>query len=164
MGKLSRTKGAKFEREIAAYFNDHLEDILEEKVKRNLDQYQAKGLHDLTLPGVMIECKRQKSVRDGDVKKWWTETLDQVEGQEAMPVLIYRADAQTAKAVVPGAVIMSLALANSYQVEQTEGFEVYRLSPAVMDMHLTMELGTFVAWYRAQFTVIGEPDDRPLLN
>ena len=58
----SRNKGAAFERHICNFLNDLLEKRgLDRSVKRNLDQYQTKGLADLYFENFAIECKRYKN-------------------------------------------------------------------------------------------------------
>ena len=61
----SRNKGAAFERDIVKRLNIFFEaQGIDVRCKRNLDQYQAKNLCDITIPGYAIECKAYK---DG----WW---------------------------------------------------------------------------------------------
>jgi Holliday junction resolvase len=99
MGAKSRNKGAAFEREVAGLLDLHLG----WKVKRNLEQYQVKGLGDLNgKPGVMIECKRYATATDAQIGMWWAESLEQAKTlPETAPVLIFKADRQPIKAVVP---------------------------------------------------------------
>ena len=49
----SRNKGASFERKICKLIKDNLNI----DAKRNLDQYQSKGMADIIIPGRSIECK-----------------------------------------------------------------------------------------------------------
>ncbi len=57
MSKLSRDKGATFEREIA----NELSALLGRKVKRNIGQARDGG-DDITLPPYRIECKRRDRI------------------------------------------------------------------------------------------------------
>ena len=107
MGKInSRNKGASFERDIANKINDFLEQNCDRfpkfkdipKVKRNLDQYQEKGLGDLELPNHIIECKRYAS---GTWYKedWWQQVCDSC-GND-IPVLIWKYNHQPIRVCVP---------------------------------------------------------------
>lgn len=58
MAKISRTRGATYEREVATA----IADVLGVKLKRNLQQYQEKGLGDLVLGRFIIECKRRRKL------------------------------------------------------------------------------------------------------
>ena len=97
MGAKSRNKGAAFEREVARMIYDHLGI----EVKRNLEQYQRRGLGDLVgWPGVVIECKRHAEATRADVSRWWLETQAEAVATDARPVLIYKADRQPVRVVV----------------------------------------------------------------
>lgn len=54
----SRNKGASFERQICKLIKQNLN----YDAKRNLDQYQSKGMADIIIPGWSIECKSYKKV------------------------------------------------------------------------------------------------------
>ena len=57
----SRNKGAAFERVICNKLNAVLESKgIDTRVKRNLDQYQTKGMADIYFDKFAIECKRDK--------------------------------------------------------------------------------------------------------
>tara|TARA_R100001443_G_scaffold24201_4_gene36423 strand:- start:6187 stop:6615 length:429 start_codon:yes stop_codon:yes gene_type:complete len=111
MGKInSRNKGASFERDIANKINDFLEQNCDRfpkfkdipKVKRNLDQYQEKGLGDLELPNHIIECKRYAS---GNWYKqdWWEQTVTSRAGN--IPVLIWKYNHQPIRVCLPLSVL-----------------------------------------------------------
>jgi len=121
MGAKSRNKGAAFEREVAGLLDLHLG----WKVKRNLEQYQTRGLGDLNgQPGVMIECKRYATATDTQIERWWRESVQQTVGEE-LPVLIFKADRQSIKAVVPFGLVFEQA---NHSVQYFE--------PVVLDMAL----------------------------
>lgn len=98
----SRNKGAAFERHICNFLNDLLEKKgLERSVKRNLDQYQTKGLADLYFKNYAIECKRYKERKDNwPINKWWEQAVESA-GNKYIPILIYKYDRQEIKAVIP---------------------------------------------------------------
>lgn len=93
MGKLSRDKGANFERWICKQVDSELG----YKPKRNLSQYQSKGQADIILPHFSIEAK---AYAKGYTHKpdWWRQTVE--EAGELEPVLIYKYDYQEPRAVV----------------------------------------------------------------
>jgi hypothetical protein len=99
----SRQKGAAFERHISKFLNDLLEARGKERsVKRNLEQYQTKGMADLYFEHFAIECKRYKE-RKGEnwpIDKWWRQAMDAA-GDKYVPILIYKYDRQEIKAVIP---------------------------------------------------------------
>ena len=86
--------------------NKLLNDLLiakghEGSVKRNLEQYQTKGMADLYFKNFAIECKRYKERADNwPISKWWTQTLEAA-GKDYTPILIYKYDRQEIKAVLP---------------------------------------------------------------
>lgn len=97
MSKMSRDKGANFEREIARKIYDELGI----KVDRNLSQYQKTGLSDLYgLDGWSIECKRRKKMTDADITTFWGETCMQAKKEKAKPVLIYKEDYKRTRCVM----------------------------------------------------------------
>ena len=98
----SRQKGAAFERHICKFLNDLLEARGQERsVKRNLDQYQTKGLADLYFQNFAIECKRYKERKENwPIDKWWRQAMDAA-GDKYVPILIYKYDRQEIKAVIP---------------------------------------------------------------
>tara|TARA_R100001369_G_scaffold12363_1_gene26367 strand:+ start:2894 stop:3316 length:423 start_codon:yes stop_codon:yes gene_type:complete len=107
MGKInSRNKGASFERDIASKINEFLETNEDRfpkfkdvpRVKRNLDQYQEKGLGDLELPNHIIECKRYAS-GNWYKKDWWEQTVTARAGN--IPVLIWKYNHQPIRVCLP---------------------------------------------------------------
>ena len=92
MPKISRNRGATFEREIVSDL--HLS--LGIKTKRNLDQYQESGHGDIILGDYVIECKRRRKIAtyefmeqaENACKPWQT------------PLVVMRADGKKALAVL----------------------------------------------------------------
>jgi hypothetical protein len=83
MGKMQRTKGATFEREIvrdlvSRGFSD---------AKRNLEQTREGG-GDIDLPGYMIECKRYANI----AVYTWLEQCVAAAREEQIPIVVARAD------------------------------------------------------------------------
>lgn len=98
-----RNKGAAFERVIVNKLNSVLEEKgLEERVKRNLDQYQTKGMADIYFRNFAIECKRYKNNGKQNIYKneWWQQAVDSA-GDNLIPILIYKFDRRSIMAVVP---------------------------------------------------------------
>jgi hypothetical protein len=92
MAKISRTRGATYEREVAAKIHD----VLGVKLKRNLQQYQEKGLGDLILGKFIIECKRRRKIAV-------YEFIEQAEAAckpGEVPVVIMRADGKESLALM----------------------------------------------------------------
>ena len=81
----SRNKGASFERKICKLIKDNLNI----DVKRNLDQYQAKGQADIIIPSWSIECK---AYLKGTTSKraWWEQAKESAASLNLTPVLIYK--------------------------------------------------------------------------
>lgn len=93
MGKLSRDKGANFERWICKQIDEQLGF----RPTRNLSQYQSKGQADIVIPCFSIEAK---AYAKGYTHKpdWWRQAVD--EAGDLEPVLIYKYDYQEPRAVV----------------------------------------------------------------
>ena len=95
----SRQKGAAFERDIVKRINTFASDHdLGFSCKRNLDQYQAKDLCDIEIPGHAIECKAYKS-------GWWYSPAwwDQVCAAcgDNTPVLVYKFNNKAIRVCLP---------------------------------------------------------------
>lgn len=95
MGKLSRDKGANFERWICKQIDSELG--FNVKAKRNLSQYQNKGQADIIIPCFSIEAKAYAKgwTHRAD---WWRQAVE--EAGDLEPVLIYKYDYQEPRAVV----------------------------------------------------------------
>lgn len=99
----SRNKGAAFEREICKKINTYLESKGSKlTVKRNLDQYQTKGMADIYWDNLAIECKRYKGTGRSDVFKneWWNQAVESA-NDNLIPVLIYKYDRRKIMCVIP---------------------------------------------------------------
>ncbi len=99
----SRTKGAAFERVICKKINTYLESKgSTETVKRNLDQYQTKGMADIYFRNFAIECKRYKNNGKQNIYKneWWQQAIDSA-GDDLIPGLIYKYDRRKIMCVIP---------------------------------------------------------------
>lgn len=83
MSKSERTKGAAFEREIAALLTEHLGQV----VKRNLAQARGGEGSDITIGPFAIECKRRKRVVVYD----WLDQAQRDAGGK-IPAVVVRAD------------------------------------------------------------------------
>jgi hypothetical protein len=81
----SRNKGASFERKICKLIKDNLNI----DAKRNLDQYQSKGMADIIIPGWSIECKAY--LKGTTFKRaWWQQAKESAASLSLTPVLIYK--------------------------------------------------------------------------
>ena len=81
----SRNKGASFERKICNLIKDNLNI----DAKRNLDQYQSKGMADIIIPGWSIECKAY--LKGTTFKRaWWEQAKESAASLNLTPVLIYK--------------------------------------------------------------------------
>ena len=95
----SRNKGAAFERDIVKRLNIFFEaQNIDVRCKRNLDQYQAKNLCDITIPGYAIECKAYK---DGwwFQKAWW-EQVCTAAGND-IPALVWKFNNKPIRVTLP---------------------------------------------------------------
>lgn len=79
MGKMQRTKGATYEREIANAIG----------AKRNIGQARDGG-DDITHEGYRIECKRRASV--GPMKGWMEQAVASCRTPDETPVVVCRGD------------------------------------------------------------------------
>ena len=103
----ARNKGAAFERAIVKKINDYLESTgSDQKVKRNLDQYQKKGLADIYWGRLAIECKAYKGNGNHFMQeRWWKQACDAA-GDLFIPVLIYKYNGTKPKVVMPAHVMI----------------------------------------------------------
>ena len=83
MGRASRDKGARGERELATL----LSYAVKEDVKRRLGQAREGGADILSLPGFVIEVKRQEVLH---LNSWWQQVLKASAGTNKIPLLAYR--------------------------------------------------------------------------
>ena len=92
MAKISRVRGATYEREVA----NEIFDALGVRIKRNLKQYQQKDEGDLILGDYLIECKRRRKIAV-------YEFMDQADAScehGQTPIVIMRADGEKSLAVM----------------------------------------------------------------
>lgn len=83
MGKESRDKGARAEREILKLLADELGVML----TRNLQQTREGGADCIQLKGFAVEVKRQERMSR---PKWWMQACEQAHRVGAEPILFYR--------------------------------------------------------------------------
>ena len=104
----SRNKGAAFERVIVRLINDFCENRgLDETVKRNLDQYQSKGMADIYWRNFAIECKCYAGKGTTFAQeKWWAQACESA-GDKLIPVLIYKYNRNKPRYVIPAALILN---------------------------------------------------------
>ena len=102
----SRNKGAAFERSIVNLINDFCEKRgFDETVKRNLDQYQSKGMADIYWRNFAIECKCYAGKGSTFAQeKWWAQACESA-GDTLIPVLIYKYNRNKARYVLPAALM-----------------------------------------------------------
>tara|TARA_R100000951_G_C2588051_1_gene164082 strand:+ start:154 stop:576 length:423 start_codon:yes stop_codon:yes gene_type:complete len=99
----SRNKGAAFERVIVNKLNTVLESKgIDTRVKRNLDQYQTKGMADIYFDNFAIECKRYKESAKKTTyrNEWWNQAVESA-GDNLIPLLIYKYDRRQIMCVIP---------------------------------------------------------------
>ena len=81
----SRRKGATFELQVCKLIKQNLN----YDAKRNLDQYQSKGMADIIIPSWSIECKAY--LKGTTFKKaWWEQAKESAAALNLTPVLIYK--------------------------------------------------------------------------
>jgi len=93
MAKISRQRGATYEREVA----NEIFDMLGVRIKRNLKQCQQADEGDLLLGDYLIECKRRKAIA---VHEFMGPGLLRLVSQDRTPVVIMRADGKKSLAVL----------------------------------------------------------------
>ena len=98
MGKASREKGARGERELATILAKHLN--LE--IRRNLVQYQTGGI-DLTGLPWSIEVKRCETLK---INAFWQQAVAQVKDNDPPPVLAYRTSRKPWRFILPTGVLV----------------------------------------------------------
>ena len=113
----SRNKGAAFERVIVRLINDFCEKRgLDETVKRNLDQYQSKGMADIYWRNFAIECKCYAGKGTTFAQeKWWAQACESA-GENLIPVLIYKYNRNKPRYVLPAALVFNGVPLNNQSV------------------------------------------------
>lgn len=95
VGKGSRDKGQRGEREVAKLLQPHVAELYAHhgrevpKIQRNLSQTQDGGFDLSGLPWFAIEVKNYAEVTTGKLAAWWKQTEKQATGGKT-GVLIYR--------------------------------------------------------------------------
>lgn len=84
MGKMQRTKGASYEREVCAKFSD----ALGIDVKRNIGQARDGG-NDINVGPLVIECKRRATLTT--LESWHAQASEPC-GLDETAVVVARAD------------------------------------------------------------------------
>lgn len=98
----SRNKGAAFERKIVNLINEKLKALGQsDTVKRNLDQYQAKGQADIYLRNLAIECKCYAGDPINFAKGSWWNQVCEAAGNDYIPMLVYKYNTGRIKYVLP---------------------------------------------------------------
>ena len=90
MGRASRNKGKRGEREAAKLLHGWLSDagIIDANIQRNLAQSRSGGFDLEGLPRwLAVEVKRAENLRQGE---WWRQTKAQAKHAGRLPVLMYR--------------------------------------------------------------------------
>jgi hypothetical protein len=87
VSKSQRTKGAVFEREVAAYFTT----LFGRKITRVLGQARDGG-GDIDLGGIQVECKRRQSMKV--VYGWWRQANASAAPTGSLPALVLHADGE----------------------------------------------------------------------
>lgn len=109
MGAMQRTKGKVGEREVAALIAEHTG----WEVKRRVRQHD--GDSDLEgIPGWSCEVKRHASATRSEIAGWWRQAVAQAKGA-LLPVLFYRLDRDSWRAVWPAAVGLSVQCAEMWR-------------------------------------------------
>lgn len=112
MSKLSRQRGATYEREVA----NEIFDMLGIRIKRNLKQYQQSEEGDLILGDYLIECKRRRKIAVYD----WMKQADIACTPGQTPVVICRADGEKSLAILHLPDLLKL-LGNEINPHQSQG-------------------------------------------
>lgn len=92
MGKFSRNKGARGERELI----QELSTLLGIEAGRNLNQTAVGGADCVEFPGISIEIKRCETL---EIAAWWRQCVRNA--GDAVPVLCYRQNRQPWTVMVP---------------------------------------------------------------
>ena len=99
MSAMQRTKGQTGEREIAGIVRDLTGWDVRRRVRNHAGDSDLEGV-----PGWAVEVKRHRTATRGDVARWWQQAVSQA--GELLPVLFYRQNRDTWRAVWPLAVTL----------------------------------------------------------
>ena len=111
MSAMQRTKGAQGEREISALIRDLTGWDVQRRVRNHAGDSDLVGI-----PGWSVEVKRHASACRGEIAAWWRQTCEQA--TDGLPVLFYRLDRDSWRAVWPVAVSLTTP-----PVERWGGYE-----------------------------------------
>ena len=133
MSAMQRTKGLAGEREVAGLIREATGWDVRRRVRQHGDDSDLLGVS-----GWSIEVKRRAAAPRGEIARWWRQAVDQA-GTD-LPVLFYRADRDSWRAVWP--------LAASLAPRQTEPWKAYEWTTE----------GSVQAWAAvARELAVGEP-------
>lgn len=108
MTAMQRTKGKTGEREIASLIRDLTGWDVRRRVRQHDGDVDLEGI-----PGWAPEVKRHRRGTRGDIAAWWSQAVEQA--RAALPVLFYRLDRDTWRAVWPLTVLVSEQRANYWR-------------------------------------------------
>lgn len=106
MGSMQRTKGQAGEREVSGIIRDLTGWDVQRRVRNHAGDSDLVGI-----PGWSVEVKRHKAAGRAEIAGWWRQACAQA--GELLPVLFYRLDRDSWRAVWPVAV--GLRLQNACQ-------------------------------------------------
>ena len=95
LGTKALPSSATFANASTRFFVDEGIDL---SVKRNLDQYQAKDLCDIELPGFAIECKAYKSGW-WHLSAWWDQVCEAC--GDKTPILVWKFNNKPIRVTLP---------------------------------------------------------------
>lgn len=127
----SRTKGHSYEREIVNLLREELGTIVDEPIKRILDQYRQNNLPDIVVGPFAIECKRYNR-GCAPHQAWWDQVVAAGEANNLIPALVYRFDRAKTLCVLP------LHAINSDYPKSTESRVTLEWNDFVMVMRETL--------------------------
>ena len=109
MTALSRTKGQSGERELAGLIRDITGWNAQRRVRQHDGDSDIEGV-----PGWSVEVKRHKAAGRGDIASWWRQAVTQAGKSGHLPVLFFRRDRDTWRAVWPAAVQLGVQSAEMW--------------------------------------------------
>lgn len=107
MGLMQRTKGAQGEREICAIIRDSTGWDVQRRVRNHAGDSDLVGI-----PGWSVEVKRHASAGRAEIAGWWRQTCSQA--RDGLPVLFYRLDRDSWRAVWPVSATLKLQIADMW--------------------------------------------------
>jgi hypothetical protein len=99
MSAMQRTKGQTGEREITGIVRDLTGWHVRRRVRNHAGDSDLEGV-----PGWSVEVKRHRAATRGDIGRWWRQAVAQA--GDLLPVLFYRLDRDSWRAVWPLAVTL----------------------------------------------------------